>query len=106
MGLGTAAGCPCQARSSAGRKHRVGRTPLIGPMVCPQVPDSGTVGCQDRTGGRCHGEPRLGHKSLPCSAFRPAEEPGAMSAFERPVQESELARDVRYSLDMLIDEPI
>ena len=25
---------------------------------------------------------------------------------ERPVQESELARDVRYSLDMLIDEPI
>jgi len=46
----------------------------------------------------------------PCHAARFAQRKrlarSLHSQAERPVQESELARDVRYSLDMLIDEPI
>src|SRR6266849_3090760 len=46
----------------------------------------------------------------PCHAARFAQRKSLArslhSQAERSVQESELARDVRYSLDMLIDEPI
>jgi len=44
---------------------------LVSPYLTPS-PDSGTVGCQERTGGCCHGEPRPGHKALPCSPMWPS----------------------------------
>src|SRR2546425_714720 len=44
-------------------------------------PDSGTVGYRERTDGRCHGSPGLGHNTLPFSAMWPAAGPGTISAF-------------------------